>query len=308
MMTAKCSRLRHRAFGIATIFVSILLAASCLVLPGGVAVAQKSDAPEKEFEDFDRNQFERSTAIDNPWFPLKVGMRWVHRGSTTERGKRVAHRLVTVVTDLTKVIDGVRTVVLWVEDYKEGKLDEAELAFFAQDKDGNVWGFGEYPEEYFNGRMIRAPAWIHGLNDSRAGIMMPAAPRLDTPSYSQGWAPSVLWTDRGKVDQMGQKTCVPLRCFDDVLIVAETSKAEPNAEQLKYYSRGIGKVRVGWRGQGEKLQEVLELTEFSQQIGAEALATARAAALKLEKSAYNVSKDVYGATTPSEHLPSAQTR
>ena len=307
MMTAKCSRLRHRAFGIATIFVSILLASSCLVLPGGVAVAQKSDAPEKEFEDFDRNKFERSTTIDNPWFPLKAGMRWVHTGSTTERGKRVAHRLVTIVTDLTKVLDGVRTVVVWVEDYKEGKLDEAELAFYAQDKDGNVWGFGEYPEEYFNGRMIRAPAWIHGLNESLAGIMMPAAPRVGTPGYSQGWAPSVNWTDRGKVDQMGQKTCVPFRCFDDVLIVAETSKAEPNAEQLKYYARGIGKVRVGWRGEGEKLQEVLELAEFSQ-LGPEALAQARAAALKLEKSAYTVSKDVYGATTPAEHLPSALSR
>lgn len=306
MMTVQCGRLRHRTFGIATIFVSILLASSCLLLPGG-AVAQKPDAPEKEFEDFNRDNFDRSTKIDNPWFPLKPGMRWVHTGSTTERGKRVAHRLITIVTDLTKVLDGVRTVVVWVEDYKEGKLDEAELAFFAQDKDGNVWAFGEYPEEYFAGRMIRAPAWIHGLNESSAGIMMPAAPRLNTPSYSQGWAPSVMWTDRGKVDQMGQKTCVPLRCFDDVLIVAETSKAEPNAEQLKYYARGIGKVRVGWRGQGEKLQEVLELAEFSQ-LGPEALAMARAAALKLEKSAYNVSKDVYGATTPSEHQPSAQNR
>ena len=306
MMTVKSGRLSHRAFGFAAIFVSILLASSCFLPPGG-AVAQNSDTSEKEYEDFDRNNFERSTTIDNPWFPLKVGMRWVHRGSTFERGKRVAHRLVTIVTDLTKVIDGVRTVVLWVEDYKEGKLDEAELAFFAQDKDGNVWAFGEYPEEYFNGRMVRAPAWIHGLDDSRAGIMMRAKPQLGTPSYSQGWAPSVMWTDRGKVDQMGHKTCVPLRCFDDVLIVAETSKAELNAEQLKYYVRDIGKVRVGWRGEGEKLQEVLELTEFSQ-LGPEALAKAREAALKLEKSAYSVSREVYAATPPSEHLPSAEKR
>src|SRR5438093_9147615 len=110
MMTVKCG-LRHRAFGIATIFVSILLASSGLVLPGGVAVAQKSDAPEKEFEDFDRTKFERSTTIDNEWFPLKVETRWVHAGSTTERVKRVAHRLVTTVTVLTKVFDGVRMVV-----------------------------------------------------------------------------------------------------------------------------------------------------------------------------------------------------
>ena len=306
MMTIKCDRLRHRAFGFSAIFVSILLASSCLVLPG-LGVAQQSATPEKEFEDFDRNNFDRSTTVDNPWFPLKAGMSWVYRGTTLERGKRVAHRLVTVVTDLTKVIDGVRTVVVWVEDYQEGKLVEAELAFFAQDKDGNVWSFGEYPEEYFNGRIIRAPAWIHSLDEARAGIMMQAKPQLDTPSYSQGWGPTVLWSDRGQVDQMGQKTCVPLRCYDDVLIVAETTKAEPNAAQLKYYSRGIGKIRVGWRGQGEKLQEVLELTEFSM-LGPEALAKVRAAALKLEKSAYNVSKEVYGATPPSEHQPSAQIR
>src|SRR6266850_1006488 len=93
MMTVKCGRPRHRAFGIATIFVSILLASSCLLLPGG-AVAQKSDAPEREFEDFNRDNFDRSTKIDNPWFPLKPGMRWVHTGSTTERGKRVGQRLV----------------------------------------------------------------------------------------------------------------------------------------------------------------------------------------------------------------------
>src|SRR5438093_10724997 len=146
MMTVKCG-LRHRAFGIATIFVSILLASSGLVLPGGVAVAQKSDAPEKEFEDFDRTKFERSTTIDNEWFPLKVGTRWVHRGSTTERGKRGAHRLGSTVTDLTKIIDGVRTVARRVEDNKDDKLDQTELAYCAQDKDANVWSLGECPED-----------------------------------------------------------------------------------------------------------------------------------------------------------------
>src|SRR5439155_953297 len=83
-----------------------------------------------------------------------------------------------------------------------------------------------HPEEYMNGRVVKAPTWIHGLNESRAGIAMYAAPRLGTPSYSQGWAPSVNWTDRATVDQTGQKTCVPVRCYEEVLVIAETSKAE----------------------------------------------------------------------------------
>ena len=275
---------------------------------GGAVMAQQTSTPGKEFEDFDRNNFDRSTAIDNPWFPMKPGMRWVLKGFTTEGGKRVPHRLVIIVTDLTKVIDGVRSVVVWMEDHRAGQLMERELAFFAQDKAGNVWAMGEHPEEYEEGKLAKAPTWIHGIEGSRAGIAMPAAPRLGAPSFSQGWAPAVNFTDRGVVDQVGQKTCVPLRCFEDVLVMAEGSKAEgADAQQLKYYARGVGKVRVGWRGKGETLQEVLELTEFSQ-LGPDALAKARAGALKLEKNAYQVSKEVYGRTSPAEHMPSAKGR
>src|SRR5262249_24499431 len=211
-----------RAFVFSAVFVALL----GLRLPdAGVVVAQpKATAPEKEFEDFDRNNFERSTTIDNPWFPMKTGTRWVLKGFTTEGGKRVPHRLTVTVTDLTKMIDGVPTVVLWMEDYRAGQLMDRELAFFAQDKDGNVWAMGEHPGEYEGGKVAKAPTWIHGIVGSRAGIAMPATPKLGTPSYSQGWAPAVNFTDRAVVDEMGQKTCVPLRCFEDVLSIAEDSK------------------------------------------------------------------------------------
>jgi len=288
-------------------FLAMMVALAWLGLSDSAVMAQKATTPEKDYEDFDRQGFERPTEIDNPWLPLKPGTRFVHKGFTTEAGKRVPHRLVTVVTDLTKVIDGVRTVVLWIEDYRAGQLMETELAFYAQDKHGTVWSLGEYPEEYEEGKFAKAPAWIHGFEDARAGIAMLAKPQLGTPSYSQGWGPAVSWTDRGKVDKMGLKVCVPLRCYDDVLVIAESSKAEPDAEQLKHFARGVGKIKVDWRGEGEKLQEVLELTELTQ-LSPAALAKARAAALKLEKRAYRISKNVYARTAPSEHKPSAKAR
>ena len=296
-MKSHCSSSRPRAFVIASSLSA-----------GAVMAQQKASVPEKEYEDFDRNNFDRSTTIDNPWFPMKPGMRWALKGFTTEGGKRVPHRLVIIVTDLTKVIDGVRSVVLWMEDYRAGQLMEKELAFFAQDKEGNVWAMGEHPEDYEEGKFVKADTWIHGINESRAGIAMPAAPKLGMPSYSQGWAPSVNFTDRAVIEKIGQKTCVPLRCYENALVIAEGSKAEgADAQQLKHYARGVGKVRVDWRGKGETLQEVLELTEFSQ-LGPDALAKARAAALKLEKNAYQVSKEVYGRTSPAEHMPSAKGR
>jgi hypothetical protein len=106
------------------------------------------------------------------------------------------------------------------------------------------------------------------------------------------------------VDQTGQQTCVPVDCYEDVLVIAETSQAEPDAQQLKYFGRGVGNVRVGWRGEGEKTKETLELVELVQ-LDPEALAEVRAQALKLEQSAYENSPDVYGQTPPAEQMANA---
>jgi len=276
------------------------VAFTCFGLASCGVTAQDGERPAKPIEDFNPKNFDRPTIIDNEWMPMKPGTRFAYAGTTIEDdGTPVPHRLVITVTDLTKVIAGIRTVVSWDQDYSGGELVEAELAFFAQDNDGNVWRMGEYPAEYEDGKFVAAPAWIHGFEDARAGIGMKAKPQPGTPSYSQGWGPAVKWTDRGQVDQIGQKTCVPVKCYEDVLVIAETSQSEPDAQQLKYWARGVGNVRVGWRGQGEKTKETLELVEVVQ-LSPAALAEARAAALKLEKSAYKVSKNVYAQTAPAQ--------
>jgi hypothetical protein len=284
--------LRYAVFGIAaaiSIFASNLVAAP----------------PGQEYEDFNPKNFDRSTEIDNEWFPLKPGMRYIWDGTTVdEEGDEEAHSVVFTVTDLTKVIDGVRTVVCWDRDIVDGELEEAEILFAAQDNDGAVWLFGEYPEEYDGDEFIGAPCWIHGIKGAKAGIMMLAKPELGTPSYSQGWAPAVEFTDRGIVYQTGQKTSVPFGDFENVLVIDESSKEEPNAHQLKFYARGIGCIRVGWRGEVTD-QEDLQLLRV-EELSDEELAKARAESLKLEKRAYEISKDVYGETAPSEHLKSTR--
>ncbi|HET7292676.1 MAG TPA: hypothetical protein VFM88_09635 [Vicinamibacteria bacterium] len=261
----------------------------------------------KPFEDFDAKSFgDRSAVIDNPWSPLKPGARFTYEGTTIEDdGTAVPHRVVINVTDLTKVIGGVRALVSWDLDYSDGELVEAELAFFAQDERGNVWRMGEYPEEYDEGKLVAAPTWIHGIEDAVAGIEMRARPELGSPSYSQGWGPKVDFTDRGQVDQVGQKQCVPVKCYEDVLVVAEVSGAEKDAQQLKFFASGVGNIRVAWRGQGEKTKETLELVKV-EQLDAAALGEVRAESLKLEKSAYARSQNVYAKTSAMEPAPSAQ--
>jgi hypothetical protein len=282
-------------------FVRSVLGCSTLLLCAGWAEAQdKAAAP--ALEAFDATQFdERSTTIDNPWLPMKPGRRYVYEGTTSkDDGKPVPHRIELNITDMTKVVMGVRVLISYDLDHSDGKLEEAELAFFAQDKAGNVWHFGQYPEEYSpSGKMTKAPAWIAPFENAAPGIMMKAEPKLGAPSYSQGYGPKVNWTDRGQTHQMGQTSKVPAGDYKDVLVIRETAEGE-NGFQLKYYARGVGNIKVGWTG-SDKTKEVLELVRV-ETLSAKDMDEVRAKTLKLEKSAYEVSKNVYAKTAPAEPM------
>jgi hypothetical protein len=250
-------------------------------------------------EAFEPATFTNPTVITNQWLPLSPGMQWAWEGQANVDGERIGRRVELIVTDLTKVIDGVRTVVAYELDYNDNELIEAELIFFAQDDLGNVWHVGQYPEEYDAGVFAGAPAWIHGFQGANAGIFMQANPQLGTPSYSQGWGPAVGWSDRAQVSAMGQNTCVRLGCYSNVMAVSEFNSSEPDAQQLKFYAPGVGNVRVGWAGAGEQEHEELGLIRRTQ-LPAPALATVRERSLALEAHAYDLKHEVYKYTTPIE--------
>jgi hypothetical protein len=300
-MSLEYSRFRQRVLAIASPFGRSLLRAAvaaftCLELSWGVVIAQ--DDPEKKLLDLDPNNFDHSTNIDNQWWPLKPGTQLIYEGFTVEDDEKVPHRIVFTVTDLTKVINGVRTVVIFDMDFSQDKMVESELAFFAQDNDGNVWHFGQYRETYDETEFVGGRVWLVGLPEgAKAGIMMKAEPKLGTPSYSQGYAPAPFnWTDRARVFKMGEKTKAPFGSFEEVLVTEEFNEEEPSAFQLKYYARGVGNVRVGWRGDDQQ-QETLELIKVVN-LSPKALAEVRARALELEKRAY-----MYCSMPPADYKP-----
>lgn len=255
------------------------------------------DATDAVYEVFPRDQFSNPTLVDNPWLSMLPGTQWIWDGANGVGNDRAPHRLVVTVTDLTKVIDGVLTQVAYDQDFVEGELVEAELAFYAQADDGSVWYLGEYPEEYEDGVFIEAPAWLTGTRGAQAGIMMPADPRVGLPSYAEGWGPEVGWNDRGRVFETNSRTCVATGCYDGVLIIDEFSVDQPDAHQFKYYARGIGNVRVGWSGALETTHEELALVSVRTLTAAEMTAL-RTVAFALEASAYKRSPEVYGPTAP----------
>jgi len=249
-------------------------------------------------QDFDPARFPSVARVDNEFLPLTPGMQYVFRGTANRGGGVERHRVVFTVTDLTKVVGGVRSVVIWDQDVNQGELVEAEIAFNAQDNEGNVWLLGEYPEEYEGGKFAGAPStWLAGIDEAEAGVLMRTDPRTETSSYHQGLAPEVEFNDKAKVQRTGRRSCVPFDCFDDVLVIKEWNPLEPEeGYQLKFHAPGVGAMRVGAVGDPE--QEVLVLIDV-RQLDTQQMAEARRAALKLEARAYEIS-DVYRDTPPLE--------
>lgn len=259
-------------------------------------LAGSPDTPPTDARHYDRALFRVAEVVSNAWFPLRPGTRLFYKGSSLEDGERLHHTVDVVVTDLVKVVDGVPSRVVFERDYTEGELVETELALFATDRHGNVWHTGEYPEEYEEGKFVKAPAWVHGLVGACAGITIPGQPRLGTRDYAQGYAPPPInWVDRGRVFRTGDRTCVPAACYEDVVVIEEFETDVPEAFQDKYYARGVGVVRVGWRGAKDDSKEVLELVRHTR-LTPRQLATVRAEAMEQEKRGYTISKDVWGRT------------
>jgi hypothetical protein len=266
--------------------------------------------PECTVPDFNPGNFPSSPKIDNLRFPLTPGTQAIFDGFSDRGGGALPHRVVFTATDLTKRIAGVRTLVMYDLDINEGVLSEAELAFFAQDNDGNVWNLGEYPEEYEGRTFVGAPStWIA---DPSAGVLpgihMEAnpveAPSGTSPYLLQGWVPDIEFLDCAYVKNLAPGNCFPTPsgsgCYR--LVTHETSPYDPCCPlpiQRKYYADGVGIIEINALNdpEGETL-----IRSQTVQLGREAMAQIRRAARRLDKRAYRTT-EVYGASEP---IPSAR--
>jgi hypothetical protein len=139
---------------------------------------------------FNAGNFPNPPVGDNPFYSLVPGTQFIMEGRANRTGEPLPHQVIFTVTDLTKMVNGVRTIVLWDQDINDGVLVEAELAFHAQDNAKNVWVLGEYPEEYVGGQFDGAPStWFSGQAGALGGTLVPGNPQLGTPKFLQAYAP-----------------------------------------------------------------------------------------------------------------------
>jgi hypothetical protein len=169
--------------------------------------------------------------IDNPYWPLAPGTQWSFR-SKEERTE-------TTVTPDHHPVMGVPTVVVHDQVFNGSDLVEDTFDWYAQDKAGNVWYFGEATTSYEdNPAGDHAGSWEGGVDGAQPGIVMLADP-LPGDVYRQEFKAGEA-EDIAMVRRLDAKLKVPAGSYGDVLVTEEWTPLEPDIIELKYYAKGIG--------------------------------------------------------------------
>jgi hypothetical protein len=194
-----------------------------------------------------------SPRVDNRWFPLTPGRTLVYTG--TKDGRKALD--LVVATSRTGVIDGVRTRVVEDRLYLDNVLEERTSDYYAQDRCGNVWYFGEDTATLDrHGRVVDTEGtWHAGVDGAQPGVFMQAHPQLGR-KFRQEWFRGHA-EDVFKVIDRSAAVTVPYGSFRHALRTAEWTALEPDVLDNKYYVKGIGEVaEVSVKGPREALRLV----------------------------------------------------
>lgn len=207
--------------------------------------------PDLEPVMFDTN-FTRPTR-PNPYFPLTPGFRWKYTNATETN--------TVEVTRDTKLIDEITCIVVRDQVFVRGVVTEATNDWYALNKDGNVWYFGEETGEYetFKGDNPMRPELVNidgsfkaGRDGDKPGIIFRTAPRVGetyveeaslgnaedvtdvlSTSYSYGRDAEL---DRDVPRKLAQLFC----SAGDCVVTRNYSLLEPGVFERKYYARNVG--------------------------------------------------------------------
>jgi hypothetical protein len=182
-----------------------------------------------------------TTKIDNKFWPMRPGSRWVYRDTDSEGAKA---RDVVTVTHRTKLIaNGITARVVHDVVREDGELAEVTDDYYAQDRAGNIWYLGEATTTYANGKPKSTEGSFEaGVDGAQPGVIMAARPRVGLHYRSEFYKGHA--EDRARVMSLREMAGVPFGFFrrGRVLMTAETSPLEPQVLEYKFYARGVGPV------------------------------------------------------------------
>ena len=178
-----------------------------------------------------------SANIDNAQWPMTVGSRWVYRVLDYSNGS-VKHEVITVTKHTRMMGDGIRARVISDVVTEHGNPSEVTKDWYAQDKHGNVWYFGEHTIEYVNGHPRDNGSWRAGVDGAMPGVALPANPKVGC-SYREEYAKGIA-QDQSRVLALDGQAQVPAGHFAPALMNEDFSPIEPDVSEIKYYAKGSG--------------------------------------------------------------------
>jgi hypothetical protein len=228
-------------------------AALALGVGGPVAASSGASLP-RGSEPVTLDPADFTTRIDNPFWPMRPGSRWVYR-ETAPDGTR--QRVVVTVTRRTRLIaNGVTARVVHDVVTEGGEPVEVTDDWYAQDRAGNVWYLGEDTKEYEDGRVVStAGSFEAGVDGAQAGVVMPARPRVGL-RYRQEYLAGQA-EDRAEVFSLSEQVEVPFGHFRRVLATRELDPLEPRVLEYKLYARGVGPVLALGISGGDDREELV---------------------------------------------------
>ena len=174
--------------------------------------------------------------VDHPFFPMVAGSTFVFKGDEHVEIK---------VLDERKTILGVPATVVSDRVLVNGELTEDTHDWYAQDRQGNVWYFGEETAEYQNGQVSStAGSWEAGVDGAQPGIIMLADPQVGDTYRQEFYA--------GEAEDLAEVTAISGEISStagswsgsDVLVTEEWTPLEPAIRERKTYARGVGLVET----------------------------------------------------------------
>ena len=218
-----------------------IFTAACVIAALAVAGcgSDSKDSPSKGIQTSKIDPSNFAARVDNAYFPLDPGTTLRYRGS--EHGKVSIDEY--TVTHKIKTILGVPNVVVHDKLFLDGRLAEDTDDWYTQDREGNVWYFGEDTKEVDRqGHTItKEGSWQAGVNGARPGIFMPARPQVGQSFKQESYKGHA--EDYFRVTSLNASVRVPYGNFRGVLRTEEWSPLEPGVLDSKYYVRGIGQVK-----------------------------------------------------------------
>lgn len=240
---------------------TLLLATLILVF---FSACKKDDQEAKIPDDlpkFEAALFATSAVITNPLYGPPSGKVYFYEAGAVD--SEPDEQIIIERKTETKVVYGITCIIHHDLVKKNGVVIEDTDDWLAQDKDGNIWYFGETVKNYdTNGNFEDSDgSWEAGVDSALPGYWIPIAPTVGQKYYQEYYKGEA--EDQAEVLAIDQTVTIALGTYEHCVETKDYTVFEQGIYEKKFYAPGIGFIKEE-KYENDVLTEVLELIEISE--------------------------------------------